>query len=346
MIDVDALLREVAADAPCGPNLEYDPDFLSLEQEAQGKPEVQYGDTITQAVDPDWKAVRRMAHSLLERSRDLRLAIHLLRAELALSGIAGMAEGIHLIERLLDERWDSVHPELDPDDNLDPTLRINSLAFLADTGSLVRAVKEAVILTLPGLGPLNVRMLELATGETAAPEGHNTVSIASIEQAMADLPAEQRAAAATAIARALNAVVNIETLLVRKVGSSQALNLDGLTRPLRRAHEFLARQLQEAAEAVQDEAGEGAEQGALPAGGAAVAGRAISGEIASRDDVVRMLDKLLQYYRKQEPSSPVPILLERAKRIVPMNFFEVMQELAPDGIAQLAVIRGAAGSEQ
>src|ERR1700737_661729 len=96
-IDVDALLREVEPRAPCGPNLEYDPAFVALEQAVQGKPEVQYGDTITAAVPPDWKAIRRIAGELIERSRDLRLAIHLLRANLALFGIAGLADGLRLV---------------------------------------------------------------------------------------------------------------------------------------------------------------------------------------------------------------------------------------------------------
>lgn len=339
-IDIDAMLREVEADMPCGPNLEYDPDFIALEQEALGKPEVQYGDTITPAVPPDWKIVRRMAGALLERSRDLRLAVHLVRANLALSGIVGLADSIALVERLLDQRWDSVHPELDPDDDLDPTLRINSLAILADTGTLVRELKEATLVILPGLGPFTVKMLEVANGEQPPAAGQEKIALGSIEGALADADPERFAAGLDALGRTLDSVVNIELTLVRQVGSSQALNLDALTRPLRKAHEFLSRQQGGAAE-------QGSGEHAAPAAdGAAPAARAgISGDIASRDDVVRMLDKLVQYYARYEPSSPIPILLERAKRLVPMNFFEIMQDMAPDGIAQLKVIRGPDGSE-
>jgi type VI secretion system protein ImpA len=343
-IDVDALLLEIDPDAQCGPNLEYDPDFVALEQEALGRPEVQYGDTITPAVPPDWKQIRRLAGSLFERSRDLRLAVHLLRANLALSGIEGLADGLTLIERLLADRWDSVHPELDPDDDLDPTLRINSLAVLADTGSMLRDLKDAPLVVLPGLGPLTMKMLDIANGETAPPEGQEKIAIGSIESALADVSPEQLAISVALLARALAGAVNIEVILVRQVGSSQALNLDGLTRPLRKAHDFLARQQQGAGD-IPDAPGAEADD-AGDTGAAARAPRAgISGEIASRDDVVKMLDKLVQYYCRHEPSSPIPILLERAKRLVPMNFFEIMKDLAPEGIAQLTVIRGPDGSE-
>ena len=339
-IELDALLLELDPAAPCGPNLEYDPVFVALEQEALGKEEVQYGDTITPAAPPDWKIVRRMASELLERSRDLRLAVHLLRANLALSGMPGLADSIELIERLLEQRWDSVHPELDPDDDLDPTLRINSLAILCDPGTLLRELKDATLLVLPGLGPLTIKTLEIANGELAPSAGQEKLAVDSIERAIADVASEQLATAVEVLARALAATVNIEVILVRQVGSSQALNLDGLTRPLRKGHDFLLR-LQQGASA--GAGGDDAAGDDLPGqdGTTARSGRnAISGDIASRDDVVRMLDKLVQYYGRHEPSSPIPILLGRARRLVPMNFFEIMEDLAPEGMAQLSVIRG------
>lgn len=340
-IDVEALLQEVSPEAPCGPDLEYDPAFVSLEQEAVGKPEVQYGSTITPAVPPDWKVVRRMASELIGRSRDLRLALHLVRANLALTGIGGMADGIALIERLLDQRWDSVHPQLDPDDDNDPTMRINSLAVLSDAGVLVRELKDAPLVMMPGLGPFTVKLLEIANGEQPPAADQEKIALSSIEGALADLDAERLNAGVDALKRTLDSVVNIEVILVRQVGSSQALNLDALTRPLRKAHEFLARQQKEVPVEEAAEAPAEGEAGDAPAG-AARAPRAagISGEIGSREDVLRMLDKLLQYYARYEPSSPIPILLERAKRLAPMNFLQIMQDLAPDGIAQLKVIRG------
>ncbi|NWC18792.1 type VI secretion system protein TssA, partial [Pseudomonas gingeri] len=51
-LDFTALAQPLGEADACGQNLEYDPQFLELEEEALGKPEVQYGDTITQAVEP------------------------------------------------------------------------------------------------------------------------------------------------------------------------------------------------------------------------------------------------------------------------------------------------------
>jgi type VI secretion system protein ImpA len=344
VVDVDFLLQEVDPAAPCGPNLEYDPVFLELEQAVLGKPEVQYGDTITPAVPPEWKQVRKLSTSLLERSRDLRVAVLLARAMLALNGFTGFADGLALIERLLQERWDSVHPQLDPEDDLDPTLRLNCLVTLADSATILKEVKESPFITLPGLGPLNLRSLDIANGELAVPNGEARLAASSIEAALRDIEAAHLQQAHDALARAHESVANIETLLVRQVGNAQALNLDALLKQLRRARDFLAVSAPVEEAAVDAGAADVAQPAEAAGSGAAPA--AITGEITSRADVERMLDKICAYYARSEPSSPVPLLLERARRLVPKNFFEIMEDLAPEGIAQLTVIKGPRGEAQ
>ena len=347
IVDVDALLEELAADAPCGPNLEYDPAFLELEQSALGKPEVQYGNTIVSATPPEWKLVKKQALDLLGRTRDLRVAMPLVRALLALHDMPGFADGARLLDRLVSERWDSVHPQLDAEDDNDPTLRINSLAMLADSATVIRDIKETAFVHLPGLGPLSVRVLEQAAGELPVPKGQTALSPASIEAALRDVPVGALMEAANAVTLAHDSVVNIEVALVRQVGSSHALNLDALTRQLRRMKELLASHLPQAegAGAMPDAgvSGAPADGAATPSAGppAGSPDRApISGEIGSRADVVRMLDKILAYYQRHEPSSPVPMLIERAKRLAPKNFFEIMEELAPESVNQLKILRG------
>jgi type VI secretion system protein ImpA len=343
IVDVDGLLQELAADAPCGPNLEYDPVFMELEQGVLGKPEVQYGDTVVAAVPPEWKLLKKQALELLGRTRDLRVAMTLVRALLALHAMPGFADGVRLLERLVEERWDSVHPELDPDDDNDPTLRINSLAQLVDPATVLRDVRETAFIMLPGLGPLSLRVLEQANGEAPVPQGQRALTMESIQAALADVSEEALQSATSAVFQSLESVRNLEASLTRHVGSANALNLDALTRQLRRAADLLATHSpaaeEETADAGQAGAG-GGDPDAAGSGAATARAAAITGDIASRADVVRMLDKILAYYQRYEPSSPVPMLLERAKRLAPMSFMEVMQNLAPDSLQQLSVIRG------
>src|SRR5260370_2174677 len=66
-------LSDISADLPCGPDLEYDPSFLLLEQAVNGRPEVQYGETVIAAVPPDWTWTDTLCLELLSRTRDLRV---------------------------------------------------------------------------------------------------------------------------------------------------------------------------------------------------------------------------------------------------------------------------------
>jgi type VI secretion system protein ImpA len=72
----------------------------------------------------------------------------------------------------------------------------------------------------------------------------------------------------------------------------------------------------------------------------APARRSHSGEISSRDDVLKMLDKICAYYARHEPSSPLPLLLKRCRRLVPMSFKEIVGDLAPDALAKVELITG------
>jgi type VI secretion system protein ImpA len=56
--------------------------------------------------------------------------------------------------------------------------------------------------------------------------------------------------------------------------------------------------------------------------------------------VIGLLDRICQWYRTNEPSSPVPILLERAKQMVSRDFIELLMELAPDGAPQFRNVAG------
>ncbi len=52
------------------------------------------------------------------------------------------------------------------------------------------------------------------------------------------------------------------------------------------------------------------------------------------------LDRLLQYYARHEPSSPLPILLQRAKKLVNADFATIVRDLIPDGWSQFENLRG------
>jgi type VI secretion system protein ImpA len=64
------------------------------------------------------------------------------------------------------------------------------------------------------------------------------------------------------------------------------------------------------------------------------------GAIRSRQDAMRALDAVAEFFRQTEPASPVPLFLERAKRLVGKNFLEVLADVAPDALPQARAAGG------
>ncbi|MCY2964693.1 MAG: type VI secretion system protein TssA, partial [Planctomycetota bacterium] len=86
-------------------------------------------------------------------------------------------------------------------------------------------------------------------------------------------------------------------------------------------------------------------EGGLPAEGGGRMAQALTGEILTRDDVVKAIDKICEYYARHEPSSPLPLLLKRAKRLSTMSFMEILQDLVPDGVPQAQLFGGTTSEE-
>lgn len=339
MLDLEALLKPVADDSPCGPDLEYDPAWQELERLAQGKPEQQFGDTIIAAEEPDWREVSRRAEELLARSKDVRSAGLLARAQTHLDQFAGLSSGLRLIHQLLERYWDSLHPQLDASDNNDPTMRLNALAALADPQGLLRAARGARLSQSRALGELTMRQIELAAGKLTPREGETAPGLAQVEQQVAAMVAQDAGLAATVNA-ALVAARAIAKLLDEKVGSDRSPDLKPLIAALATVDQVVARAAGSGQPAGSDDAPVAGQAGA--AGGPAVNA---GGAIRSRGDVVLLLDRICEFLQRTEPTNPAPLLLQRAKRLMDMGFIEIMNELAPDGLSQARNVTGVKESE-
>jgi type VI secretion system protein ImpA len=263
--------------------------------------------------------------------------VHLTRALLNRRGFAGFAEGLALVEGLLEQRWDHVYPQLDADDDNDPTARVNALAALVEPSGMVLDVRDAPLASSRAHGVVSLRDIEYATGEVPLPKGIEAPSLSSIDAVIADAHADA-AAAHTALLEALHSAMRIETVLTERVGAARSIDLSPLTRLLRRAADFVGERVDVPADASQAPSdGEVATGERTSAAPAAVP---LSGDITDRQDVIRMIDKICAYYERHEPSSPIPLLLLRARRLVDKNFMEILQDLAPEGVSQARQVGG------
>jgi type VI secretion system protein ImpA len=332
--NLESLLQPISADAPCGADLEYDPAFLELDRLSETKPEQQMGDTIVPAQEPDWKVVSERALDLLAKTKDLRIAVRLTRARLHTDGLPGFADGVTVVRSMVESFWDGFYPRLDPEDGNDPTFRVNVLMALCDADTFIDRIRTTPLVAARSFGRFSLRDIAIASGEQPPLPGVEPPKASAIEGAFTEVPLPELQGVADAVRSALASLAAIEAFVAEKVGASNGTNYAKLTEVLKGASKILGVQLARRGVAVEGsaEGGDGA--------GSADGGPSISGEIKRREDVVRVLDKVCSYYERYEPSSPIPLLVLRAKRLVSASFLDIMRDLAPDGMSQIENLKG------
>lgn len=360
--DTEALLTPISDDVPSGPNLEYDLEFTSLEQAAAPKAEKAIGDSVIAGEEPDWENVASRAEALLGRSKDLRVALHLATAWLRLGGLEGGAAGLGLIRGIVENFWSDFHPQLDADDDDDPTFRVNSIAPLASLNGWLKYLRTTPFIASQRLGRFTLRDLRIANGSLKVPvkppsgdddEGPaqpEVPTLALIEGCCKDATLELLSANTASVSLALEHAKAIDRAFTDKLGSAGP-DLKNLVVECFELKKFLDPQLaarrpaavpSAAAAGNDDDEDDDTDTSPITASGARLSPVAVAskGPIAGPDDVKRRLDEICDYYAEVEPSSPVPLLLRRAQRLVGRSFIELLQDLAPSGVAQVQVVSG------
>ena len=338
LIDVNSLLEEISAELPCGEDLEYDPEFGELQRAAQGKPGQEFGSTKIPAQEADWPVVKSKAIALFDRTKDLRVALYLTRSLLHTEGLIGLRDGLTLIQGLLERYWEMVHPQLDPADNNDPTLRINTLTSLCDPDTVLHSIREATLVNSTALGRFSLRDILITSGKLSLPAGSDeqVIEVSTINGAFMDAQLDDLQNTANAIRQSIDSVAAIESTLMDKVGPMQMADFSTLPNLLKEAQHIMSEHLTQRGVSEAEVSSEAINE----APGSQTSAQPMTGAINSQEDVIRVLDMACEYFKRHEPSSPVPLLLQRAKRLVAKDFMEILRDLTPAGVTQAEEISG------
>lgn len=377
MIDVGAWLAPLNGANPSGEELRNDARFHEIERLLEPQVTVSYDDRnrpVSQVSAPvDWSTVLAKATELRASGRDLRLLVIVTRALANEQGLDGLAKGLELIASSLDAFWDSLHPVLRSGSPREAALRrTNALLDLQNGQSgLLADLRRRTLFTSPGIGPVTGRDLEQAAIDDRimlqeAASGLNAAERAALSKAHEQLIARVRTATAAFAdrsgadlaalregARAVQAALaRLDATINGKLGTTGP-TVPELDRFIERACTTLDR-----AAAGSEPAGAAAEGGAAaksvtgngvangfhpaPAGSG---GAGLPDRIASREDVVKCLDLVVAFYDRTEPSSPIPHLARRVRRMVHMDFVELMEDLAPSGLKEFRMLAGLADKD-
>jgi type VI secretion system protein ImpA len=314
----EELLQAIAPDRPCGDDLEDTALLASFDTFRV------FGQSAPHEPAPEWTAIRAKAAEALCKSKDLRLLAHLASAVLRTDGLPAFAETLTIASRWLEMYWRDTYPRIDEDG----IFRRNALNYFADPIAIVDGVRRAPLIRSAQHGTYSLRDIEIAAGLVPA-DGKSPPEQARIDAAMTAASREDMTRLHETVVGGLAALTRIDARM-NEDGVNAAPSFQPLSSQLAKIDRLLRKHLVPAVEAGDADA---------PAGGDGVAPQvqtrgAAVGVIRTREDAIRALDAVADFFRRHEPSSPIPLFVDRAKRLVSKDFLEVLADIAPGAVPE------------
>ena len=328
-----ALLQAIPGERPCGESLEYDAGFIMLLSKLQPKLDAEYGSFVEAAEPVNWAEIERDCQALLQRSRDIRLVVALMRCRIRQIGVAAINEGLLALRQLLAAFPQDLYPQLTEEGEVDPVMRANALAELEDINGLLADFRSQLLPKAAGLH-IAVKDFEKAHAtpreEGALPEA--TVAALKIEwEARGDpaiLSLQNAWVSLTELRTSLQASLGEETPDFARLSRLLRLFVDDNSLPEAR-QPVQAEPLTEAVSKPQPEQ--------EAAGEPVSEARPAPKEITGRAEALLKLQELRLWFSRMEPGSPAILLLRFAEQTVGKSYSQLLKMLPPEVIEKLAI---------
>ncbi|CAA0123590.1 Uncharacterised protein [BD1-7 clade bacterium] len=312
MDDLTEFLQGISEDAPCGVFIESDESlekrFVHLDQAMHPPLESIFEDDEGEGSAPDvvidWADIVKQCSTLLCETRDLRIMVVLIRAAMHVDGLAGVCAAIEVLNFHIEEHWDSVFPESLSED--DDQWRVSCLNELNDR-QVLKELETLPIFVMPDGAPFTLSQLLNAAGDSQRRAACLQASVNSVD---VDTWREQ-------LQIVLARLKNIESA-VNRLQSAGYLDISPWSEPFEQLQGLLI-------------------DGGVPAAGRESASGAslFTGTVRSREEALQALDSVARYFYSHEPSSPVPLIVERARKLATMSFLDILNDVSPESRATL-----------
>lgn len=343
----DDWLAPLNGTEPCGPDLEYDHDFVVLFAGTAPRQDVQYGTFVGSPEPLNWSEIERDCRRLMTRTKDMRVAVLHTRCRTRLGGVAGLSEGMRLLAAWLRAFPEQVHPQADADNDRHAALemRMNALQALADPEGLLADVRE-IVLTRSTATRLQVRDVERAF---AHPRPTDALAPDSVTLQLQNLR-EQQPSTMTAFDDAISSLsaidswctTHLETYLPDFSPLFRLLRLFQASEPQVDSRSGALRTIEHEVRdmpvlAALDETATAParpddEETVSPTPTSAVAPAPLAP--TDRQAALALICAARRWFETNEPSSPIPVLLKRAEQCVGKRYVEVVRAIPPELLAQ------------
>ncbi|MGE5277568.1 MAG: type VI secretion system protein TssA [Acidobacteriota bacterium] len=356
VIDVDAMLEPIPGENPAGENLQYSGLHDEIREARRAEEALAQGDWQRELKAADWDRVISLSRdALTQKTKDLQIAAWLTEALIQTAGFAGLRDGLKLARGLQEKFWDGVYP---PVEDGDLEARANSLAWLDRQAAA--AIASVPITKAPGAAYSYLQMedakrLDLPANaasltpealaalnqdrERAASEGRPTTEAFVKARNATRRPFYEETS--TLLGECRQELKALDRVMDEKFGR-ETPGLGELQKSLEKIETWIEKTVKEKRVEEPDATAAG-EEGAEGEEAAGAAGPGVSaGPIKTRQDALRRLAEVADYFRRTEPHSPVSYLVQRAITWGQMPLDAWLTDVIKDG-ALLASIRETLG---
>jgi type VI secretion system protein ImpA len=351
MIDIESLLKPISEAAPSGPDLRFDAENDRLDQIRQHRTELDPAvDPAGKGKEPNWRAAAQIAEEVLRnQSKDLEVIGWLTESLLHLERFEGLAQGLTLMRRTLETYWDDVHPGID-EGAIALAIRARPLSWLSGA-SFLRALKQCRLAPAAAVDTswasreraLALEDETLSADRRAELRSGGQIGTAEWDAAFASLPRAELDRTYELLTGSQGELRAIDALCGQRFAGEESPNLYPLQALVEALLEFLVARgagAQSAPSAEEQPVATAPTTAAAPAAAAA-------GPIASRQDALKRLREIGEYFKKSEPHSPLSLLIARAVRWGDMSFEELVRDLARSAdLKQIWDTLGVAGEKE
>jgi type VI secretion system protein ImpA len=356
-IDIDSLLQPVSEAAPAGVDLRADVTPTSIYyrlKDARGTARAAERRAETQEAPsgllPEWQTILTLApKALTEISKDLEVVAWFIEGLVRADGFAGLRDGLHLARGLVEQYWDRFFSLVDEDGLATRLAPLAGLNGAGNEGTLIQPLRMVPVAT-PGDGSLlavyhfdQARALANVAdaAQRARREAAGEVTMERFMAAVNESGGDFYITLLEDIDGGLAELTLLGTALQER-GGRDAPSTSDIAKVLTSIRDTVATfsaDLVARALAARAAAAEGAQGGA---GAAAAAGNSGGGgPLRGREDALRTLQQVAEYFRKNEPHSPISMSLDDLVRRAKMPFAELLAELLPDANAWRSALTSA-----
>ncbi|MGN3975569.1 ImpA family type VI secretion system protein [Tsuneonella sp. SYSU-LHT278] len=333
MKPLDELLAPIAGDAPTGPDMDESAEFDRLRTAFDinfplDAKVIEPDDGVPAPAPVDWEELRDEIEALSDQTKDLFLAVSYARCGLVLGDLDTVERGLMFSAGLLESYWEAVNPPIDG--VMGYPGRAGIFENLAQRGAFGIPFLQMAIVRDGRMALTGEQLRDAAENEGASDH------FATARRVLDSLDEAHKQALAARFVALLDALARIERAMKEHADGASAPDFSttrDIIQAVQDAYLSLAGLAQQTGGGeVADVAGDGVDAGMVSGDPAVANGAGFSGKVRSREDVLRALTEIEQYYARFEPGHPVKVASARLRGWVTKDFMAILEDIVPNSV--------------